>query len=234
MGLDFANLTPKQSAAIALGGLVLISGGVFGVKILKENHAAKVQATKIADNKKDASFCIGQKSQTDVCDRVEKSLLEGDLLASFEKASALRQEILDKAEKERKATLAKMEAEEKARKAYVSAQNAAAAKEKAATEAKFKAEGWWEPQPGIFLTWCKNVYCPGPTSNGYSDYTWRAMVWCKERACGNIYARLNITQNGTVVGWTNDTAYGGYGQKVVLTFGSSTRGNGSIVEFKAY
>ena len=50
------------------------------------------------------------------------------------------------------------------------------------------------------------------------------MVWCKERACGDIYARMNILNGGTVVGWTNETAYGGYNQKVVLTFGSYTQG----------
>ena len=60
------------------------------------------------------------------------------------------------------------------------------------------------------------------------------MVWCKERACGDIYAKLNIERNGVVVGWTNDTAYGGYGQKVVLMFGSSTSGSGRLVEFKTY
>ena len=109
-----------------------------------------------------------------------------------------------------------------------------AAKEKAAAAAKFKAEGWWEAKPGIFMRWCSKVPCSGPTSDGYSDYTWRAMVWCKERACGNIYAKMNILNNGVVVGWTNDTAYGGSGQKVVLTFGSSTQGSGRIVEFKTY
>ena len=119
------------------------------------------------------------------------------------------------------------------RRKWQAAQAKNAAKAKAAAEAKFKAEGWYERQDGIFVTHCDNIYCPGPTSNGYSKYTWRYMVWCKERACGDIYAKLNITQNGVVVGWTNDTAYGGYGQKVVLTFGSSTRGKGSIVEFIA-
>lgn len=112
---------------------------------------------------------------------------------------------------------------------------AALAKKRQEEEAKFKAEGWWEQQPGIFVRWCDgdDKPCPGSRGNGYSDYTWRAMVWCKERACGDIYARLNISQSGTVVGWTNDSAYGGYGQKVVLTFGSSTRGSGQIVEFSA-
>ena len=107
------------------------------------------------------------------------------------------------------------------------------AEQKRAAEAKFKAEGWWEQKPGIFIRWCggKNAPCPGRES--YQDYSWRAMVWCKERACGDIYAKLNISQNGTVVGWTNETAYGGYGQKVVLTFGSYTHGNGQLVEFIA-
>jgi hypothetical protein len=53
---------------------------------------------------------------------------------------------------------------------------------------------------------------------------WRMEVWCKERACGDIYARINIMdgRNGPVIGWTNETAYGGIGQKVILTFQSST------------
>ena len=46
-------------------------------------------------------------------------------------------------------------------------------------------------------------------------------------------ARL-IERNGVVVGWTNDTAYGGYGQKVVLMLNSSTCGSGRLVEFKTY
>tara|TARA_B100001057_G_C22576206_1_gene843149 strand:+ start:508 stop:852 length:345 start_codon:yes stop_codon:yes gene_type:complete len=108
-------------------------------------------------------------------------------------------------------------------------------RERAAAEAdaKFKAEGWREKQPGIFVRWCDGEHPSCPATISYSDYTWRAMVWCKERACGDIYARMNILNGDTVVGWTNDTAYGGYGQKVVLTFGSYTSGSGRIVEFKA-
>ena len=48
---------------------------------------------------------------------------------------------------ERKAALAEMEAKEKARKAKLAEQNRKA-------EAKFKAEGWWEIQDGIFIRWC--------------------------------------------------------------------------------
>ena len=113
-------------------------------------------------------------------------------------------------------------------------EDASLAKKRAA-EAKFKAEGWRERKPGIFVRWCEDKNpCPGPSSNGYSDYTWRYMVWCKERACGNIYARLNITKGGAIVEWTNDTAYADYGQKVVLTFGSRMNGSGQVVEFKTY
>ena len=33
-----------------------------------------------------------------------------------------------------------------------------------------------------------------------------------------------VENSGTVVGWTNDTGYGGYGQKVVLTFDTYREG----------
>ena len=112
-----------------------------------------------------------------------------------------------------------------------------------AAEAKFKAEGWFEQKPGIFVKWCKNASSSYPKrgdcpyTDTYMDSVWRMMVWCKERSCGNIYAKINILQgsDGPVVGWTNDTAYGDYGQKVVLTFQTSSNGDrASLVEFKAY
>ena len=148
-------------------------------------------------------------------------------LSAFKESEAKRIAEKQKLEADRKAAFAKLEAEEKARKAKLAEQNRIEA-------AKFKAEGWWEIQDGIFIRWCDREHpsCPGNTRS-YTDYTWRAMVWCKERACGDIYARMNISQNGTVVGWTNETAYGGYNQKVVLTFGSYTQGSGRIVEFRA-
>lgn len=87
----------------------------------------------------------------------------------------------------------------KARKERVAREKARVASERAAAEAKLKAKGqragWWGEEPGIYIRWCdgEHPWCPGPKRNGYSDYTWRAMVWCKERPCGNIYARLNIS-----------------------------------------
>lgn len=237
MALDFENLTPKQSVALAFGGLVLISGAVFGAQIVKERHAAKMLEIKIADNAKDASICIDKKAVTDVCDRVDKDLLDGDLLVAFENISVKRQQLLDKAEADRKAALARMEAEERARKARVAAQNVAAAKKRAAAEARFKAEGWWEQEPGVFLRWCTKT-CSTADVIGDASY-WLMEVWCRDRACGDVYAQMNILRGGTAVGWTNDTMYLGYGQKGVLTFqkyglpGGGASYKGRLVKFSA-
>ncbi len=170
-----------------------------------------------------------------VLSRGDKTKIDPNVRAAYE----LKLKNKAEAEAEAKAKAEKAEADrEAARKA---AEIALARQEKereeaaAKLKAEFAAEGWWEQQPGIFVRWCDDEHppCPGPKSNGYSNVSWRAMVYCKERACGDIYARLNIMQDNVVVGWTNDTAYGDIGQKVVLTFGSSVGGSGRIVEFNA-
>ena len=211
----------------------LLSAAIAGSAVYFNRYAADQAEIKQADNKVDAERCINIHSSETIkgtdkaCDRVDQSLLSGDTLTRFKTAFANHKQA--QADAKAKAAKEKEEAD-KARRAKL----AAAAKAKAAEEAKFKAEGWWEAQNGIFIRWCGSSNpCPGPTSNGYSDYTWQAMVWCKEHACGDIYARLNILNGETIVGWTNETAYADYGQKVVLTFGSSTRGSGRIVEFIA-
>lgn len=115
--------------------------------------------------------------------------------------------------------------------------------EKEAADAKFKAEGWWEPKKGIFVRWCKDASYRYPAkgdcprTDSYLDTVWRLMVWCRDRRCGDIYAKINLFQgsDGPVIGWTNDTAYGDYGQKVILTF--QTNSNASyarLVEFSTY
>ena len=112
-----------------------------------------------------------------------------------------------------------------------------------AAEAKFKAEGWWERKPGIFVKWCKNASSSYPKrgdcpyTDTYMDSVWRMMVWCKERRCGNIYAKINIIKgkDGPVMGWTNDTAFGDFGQKVILTFQTNSNGDRArLVEFTTY
>jgi hypothetical protein len=88
-------------------------------------------------------------------------------------------------------------------------------------------KGWSETgTEGIYYKWCKD--CSPPEYN-FGSYV-QLKIWCKDKACGDIYAKVNlIDKNGTVVGWTNDTAYGGLGQKVVLTF-NPTEQNYSSVE----
>jgi hypothetical protein len=130
---------------------------------------------------------------------------------------------------EAKARLAKINAQSKA----INDKNKA---KREAADAKFKAEGWFQIERGIYGRWCTDT-CSRAEVIGTASY-WLLEVYCKERACGDIYAQLNISKGGTVVGWTNDTAYLGYGQKGILTFQKYGLGNGSayqgsLVKFSA-
>ena len=221
----FSKTTIRNAAIAAAFAVAPI--GLYAVGVI-----AGPSEEMVAKNKANIDRCIELKGNTDACDRIKRSktYIPNGYQPTADLTISLRKEAKAKAEAERKA--AEQRQAEAAAKVIAERQA-----KKAAAEAKFKAEGWWEAKPGIFIRWCGNgsnhPTCPGPRGNGYSDYVWRAMVWCKERPCGDIYARLNISNGGTVVGWTNATAYGGFGQKVVLTFGSSTRGSGEIVEFNA-
>jgi hypothetical protein len=75
---------------------------------------------------------------------------------------------------------------------------------------------------GVFLRWCtEDPACQAAKGHTSSGGYVLAQVWCNLRRCGDIYARVNlIAENGTVVGWTNDTGYGDRGQVVQLTFSS--------------
>jgi len=167
-----------------------------------------------------AKACIELDGDSARCDRVSINRVPADLRPDFDRALVKRQA----AQEERQAAQLREE----------SRRNAEIAEAKAAADAKFKAEGWWQQEPGIYVRWCDGDNPSCPATNNYEDYVWRAMVWCKDRACGDIYAKINILdENGTVIGWTNETAYGGYGQKVVLKFGAYTKGRAQIVEFNA-
>lgn len=74
---------------------------------------------------------------------------------------------------------------------------------------------------GVYWRWCTNdPECSSDKVIGDNSYN-LMQVWCKEKACGDIYGRVNlISSSGVVVGWTNDTGYGDVGQKVQLTFDS--------------
>ena len=99
---------------------------------------------------------------------------------------------------------------------------------------EFDRMGWWEQQTGIFVRWCTDT-CSRAGLIGDGSYSLME-VWCRDRACGDIYAQVNFIRNGSVVGWTNDTLYLGYGQKGVLTFQKyGLRGGNStqLVKFSA-
>lgn len=86
----------------------------------------------------------------------------------------------------------------------------------------------FENEDGIYGQWCDNsndLECPKPDYVS-GDIYWSLKVWCKEKACGNIYARVNFVdrESDIVRDWTNNTAYGGQGQKVMLYFGTKLQG----------
>jgi len=204
-------------AAVGLGGIFYAD---YQAKAKAEAEALKTNQTRIAD-------CIALKGKSYNCGRIRLALADEETkneVSPFiqkwkDDKAAAEAETRKKNEEWRKKQVAVRKEQQRV---------------KAAADAKFKAEGWWQAQPGIFVRWCEpDSSCPGRASDHYTDRVWRAMVWCKERACGDIYARMNILNGETVVGWTNDTAYGSFGQKVVLTFGSHISGSGRIVEFKA-
>jgi hypothetical protein len=99
-----------------------------------------------------------------------------------------------------------------------SERNAKIAEAKAQADAKFKAEGWWEAQPGIFVRWCTKT-CNNSKVIGDNRYSLME-VWAKDAHAGDIYAQVNLERNGVVIGWTNDTMYLSRGQRGVLTFDS--------------
>ena len=211
-----------------LGAFVAVVAVIAGAAIYAD-HRAKVDAEAKALKKNESRIadCISLKGKSSGCGRI-------DLALADEETKNKVSPFIQKWEDDKAAAAAKARAEDEARREKQIAYEKEQRRLKAAADAKFKAEGWREAQPGIFFRWCKpDSSCPGSAQDHYSDTVWRAMVWCKERACGDIYARMNILNGGVVVGWTNDTAFGDYGQKVVLTFGSHIRGSGRIVEFKA-
>ena len=207
------NMEKNQTLALAACCVLGIGAIGFGVHRYQVG-VAQAEAVKKADNLYSAKRCITghsplpekAKAAFRECELVELDLLPEESKADFSKALAKNEAF--KAEQ-----AAKLEAEAEKRRKWQAAQAKKAAQEKAAAEAKFKAEGWWEQQPGIFARWCTKT-CSRAGLIGDSAYSLME-VWCRDRACGDIYAQVNFIRNGSVVGWTNDTLYLGYGQKGV-------------------
>ena len=81
-------------------------------------------------------------------------------------------------------------------------------------------EGWeTTSKEGVYSKWCKVGECDTSKMSGQQGSI--LMLWCKEQACGDIYAQANlINASGVVIGYTNDTGYGKKGDKVQLTLSS--------------
>lgn len=163
---------------------------------------AKIRRELVSNAKK----CVAFKSLGN-CEDLNSNLLaeiNPELHKKYNDALWSAKQAAIKKEKEEKARLARIKKEEE----------------------EFKRLNWWEPSSGIYARYCTKGPKPCSSSGVIGDASYVLVeIWCKEKACGDIYGRVNLLNNsGTVVGWTNDTGYGGYGQKVVLTFDTYREG----------
>jgi len=81
-------------------------------------------------------------------------------------------------------------------------------------------DGWeTTSKEGVYSKWCKVGECDTSKMSGQQGSI--LMLWCKDQACGDIYAQVNLVNaSGVVIGYTNDTGYGNKGDKVQLTLSS--------------
>ena len=181
----------------------------------------------IADNKANIDRCIELKGDTGACDRIKTTrvYVPNGYQPTIDIALGLRKDALKQAK-------AEAEKQAAARKERQAAAEAKIAEAKAAAEAKFQAEGWWEQEPGIFVRWCTQT-CSRAKVIGSGTYSLME-VWAKDAHAGDIYARVNLLRNDVVIGWTNDTMYLSHGQRGVLTFDSYIDADSAqLTEFNA-
>ncbi len=74
---------------------------------------------------------------------------------------------------------------------------------------------------GIFVDICFQEATPecqaAKQKAGADSYPLIVKVWCRDNPCGNIYIEANqVSKNGAVMGWTNDTGRGQQGDVVYL------------------
>jgi hypothetical protein len=84
-------------------------------------------------------------------------------------------------------------------------------------------EGWSSTGlDGIFVDICRfkeaTPECQAAIQKAGADsYPRIVKVWCRDRPCGGIYIEANqVSENGAVMGWTNDTGRGQQGDVVYL------------------
>ncbi|QNI68489.1 hypothetical protein [Synechococcus sp. BMK-MC-1] len=226
------NLKSRLTSKKVLLPTAIVAALVAGTFVLGTNHNnAQIEACNTGNDDEACEYVLSLNPKDSYKSKLDPKVLaaRGERIAA---AAEKEREAEAKAEADR---VAAREAADKAL-AEQKRQREKAAAEARAAEAKFKAEGWFELATGIYGRWCTDT-CSKASVIGNQIY-WLLEVWAKDRAAGNIYARVNILQNGTVVGWTNDTAYLSKGQRGVMTFAKYLPGYGSnygaqITEFNA-
>ena len=88
-------------------------------------------------------------------------------------------------------------------------------------------DGWFSTGlDGIFVDICRfreaTPECQAAKQKtGEDSYPLVVKVWCRDRPCGGIYIEANqVSENGSVMGWTNDTGRGQQGDVVYLSLRS--------------
>jgi len=216
----FSKTTIRNAAIAAAFAVAPI--GLYAVGVV-----AGPSEEMIAKNKANIDRCIELKGNTDACDRIKRSkaYIPNGYQPTADLTISLRKEAKAKAEAERKA--AEQRQAEAAAKVIAERQA-----KKAAAEAKFKAEGWFQLKPGIYGRWCTKT-CSRAKVIGSGTYSLME-VWAKDAHAGDIYARVNLLRNDVVIGWTNDTMYLSRGQRGVLTFDSYINADSAqLTEFNA-
>jgi hypothetical protein len=84
---------------------------------------------------------------------------------------------------------------------------------------------------GIFVDICFQEATPecqaAIQKAGADSYPLIVKVWCRDSPCDNIYIEANqVSKNGAVMGWTNDTGRGQQGDVVYLGLRSYVAGSG--------
>lgn len=212
-----------------------IGAGFAGLIAFGASESNKIARAKRADNLTDAQKCIAVyssdiiKGTTSHCDNVRTDWLSAEVIEKFKDALVKHKKV--QADKE-----ARRKEEDRAREEAIAKREQKRQAEIAAEQKAFRDAGWWEQAPGIFVRWCTRG--PNKCSSGgvIGDSSYALMeVWCKERACGDIYAQVNLMDSSQVVGWTNDTGFGDRGAKVTLTFDSyrDDWNQAELVKFRA-
>lgn len=94
--------------------------------------------------------------------------------------------------------------------------------------------GYFELQSGIYGKWCDDC---SQDSKIFDDERIVALeVWCRDVACGDVYAEVNFEKDKVTVDYSNDILTLGKGDRGILTFSTRRADANSyyLVDFSAY